>query len=124
MKKLFRSAALVLAAGLSLAVAGCGGDEAPKIGAEVAVTDDGARVTMLAPAQTQLAVVDLPTVHPLNVNLERRLVSLFDVKKLDGGRALIATHAAGGGGLTILDALAPSLATSREAHGLFLGDHL
>lgn len=30
MKKLFRSAALVLAAGLSLAVAGCGGDEAPK----------------------------------------------------------------------------------------------
>lgn len=93
-------------------------------GAAIAVTDDGGRLTMLAQAQTRLAVVDLATVHPLNVNLERPIVSLFDIKKLDGGRALIATHSPGGGGLTILDALAPSLATSREAHGLFLGYHL
>lgn len=93
-------------------------------GAQVAVTDDGGRLTMLSPAQTQLAIVELATVHPLNVNLERPLASLFDIKKLDGGRALVATHSIGGGGLTLLDALSPNLASSREVHGLFLGGHL
>jgi hypothetical protein len=92
-------------------------------GARVAVTDDGARVTLLAEAQTRLAVLDLASVHPLNVNLERPLRGLFDIKKLDGGRALVATHSTGSGGLTVLDALAPNLASSREVHGLFLEGH-
>ena len=38
-------------------------------------------------------------------------------------RALVATHNVGGGGLTVLDALAPTLASSREVHGLLLEGH-
>jgi hypothetical protein len=36
---------------------------------------------------------------------------------------LVATHSTGSGGLTVLDALAPNLASSREVHGLFLEGH-
>lgn len=92
-------------------------------GSTATTSDDGLRATLLANGQANLAVVDLENAHPRNVSLERPVVAAHEVKKLDGGRSLIAVHTGGAGGLTLLDALAPDLASSREVYGLFLEGH-
>jgi dipeptidyl aminopeptidase/acylaminoacyl peptidase len=92
-------------------------------GSTATTSDDGLRATLLANGQANIAVVDLENAHPRNVSLERPVQSLFEVKKVDGGRSLIAVHTGGAGGLTLLDALNPDLASSREVYGLFLEGH-
>ena len=90
------------------------------LGSRIATTDDGERATLSANGQSRLAVIDLVSVHPRNLNLERPIRDLFDIQRTDGGRALVAVHDVGGGGLTLLDGKSPDLGSSREVHGLLL----
>ena len=57
----------------------------------------------------------------MNLKLSREVHSLFEVKRGDAGHALIALHAGGAMGATVLDADKPSLADSSEYVGLLLG---
>jgi hypothetical protein len=70
---------------------------------------------------SDIAQLDLGSLHPLNLKLSHGIHSIFDVKRGDGGRALIALHAGGALGATVLDADNPSLADSSEYVGLLLG---
>ncbi len=70
---------------------------------------------------SDIAQLDLGSLHPLNLKLSHGIHSVFDVTRGDGGRALIALHASGAFGATVLDADNPSLADSSEYVGLLLG---
>jgi hypothetical protein len=73
-------------------------------------------------AGPQLARLDLGSLHPENLVLNRPIDSVFEVAQRDGGRALIALHTQGSTGATVLDAQNPSLTNAREYHALLLGD--
>ncbi len=70
---------------------------------------------------SDVAQLDLGSLHPLNLKLSRGVHSLFDVERGDGGRALVAIHSGGAVGATVLDADHPSLANSTDYVGLLLG---
>jgi hypothetical protein len=59
--------------------------------------------------------------HPRSFALGRPVNEVFDVARRDGGRAVVAIHAAGAVGVTVLDAEQPSLETAREYAGVLLG---
>lgn len=90
-------------------------------GTRVQVAPDGQHAWLYSPGSDQLANVDLTTLHPQNLFLSRPIANLFEVAKAGGGRALVALHSGGAGGLTLVDADAPSLSTAREYSGLLLG---
>jgi hypothetical protein len=93
--------------------------ESSTYGALVTLAPNGERAWVVA--GNQLARLDLGSLHPMNLLLGRSIHSVFDVARGDGGRALVALHAEGALGATVLDARSPSLANAREYYGLLLG---
>lgn len=91
-------------------------------GTTITPTADGERAFLLAPSASQLASLDLTSLHPRNVQLALPIDGAFDVERQDGGRALVAIHALGAIGATVLDGRSPSLANAREHAGLLLGE--
>ncbi len=91
-------------------------------GLDVSLSPDGQRAWLFAPSQQNLASLDLVTLHPRNLALGGLLSQAFDVRRADGGRALIAVHPGGTVGLTVLDAQNPSLETAVQYHGVLLGN--
>jgi hypothetical protein len=91
-------------------------------GATVAASPDGQRLWLTSPNTPAIAQVELDTLHPKNFALRHGAFSALDVTRRGGGRALVAIHAVGAGSLTVLDALNPSLTTSREYAGVLLGE--
>jgi len=90
-------------------------------GTHAKVAADGLRAWMVAGGFDTLAELDLGTLHPKNLTLDRPVDDVFDVARRDGGRALVAVHPTGAVGLTILDAEHPSLDQTREYAAVLLG---
>jgi len=85
------------------------------------VAPDGLRAWAFAAGSPLLAKVDLRTLEPTSLEIERGISQLFDIETQSGdGRVLIALHAGGGRGATLLDAASPDTADSRFFPGLLL----
>jgi DNA-binding beta-propeller fold protein YncE len=89
-------------------------------GAQLFLSPSGQRAWAFQSGEDQLAAIDLATGHPQNLVLDRSIAGLFEVTRRDGGSALVAYHAGGTGGLTILDAAAPSLLHERRHESILL----
>jgi hypothetical protein len=97
-------------------------------GFTLSVAPDGGRAWALRPSSAQFASIRLSDLHPTSVEVERKVISVFDIARSDEGRALIALHVSdsssashAGLGATVLDALDPDTARSRYFGGLMLG---
>lgn len=90
-------------------------------GFDVSISPDGRRAWALNPGTRQFARVDLDTLHPTSLEVERDTFGVYDIQANDGGRAAIALHANGTLGLTVLDALDPDTARSRFYGAVLLG---
>ena len=78
------------------------------------------------PGTPGLARVNLSDLHPTSLTVERDVSAVYDIQRLDGGRAVLAMHQSGGAvtgalGATVLDALSPDTAHSSFYGGLMLG---
>lgn len=85
------------------------------------VSDDGKRAWFYQANTTQLAKVDLQTLHPQNLVLPQAATQIFDIARTDGGRAVVALHPIGTFGVTVLDAIQSDEATARRYAGLLQG---
>src|SRR5262249_49192403 len=85
------------------------------------VSLDGARVWAFQQGGSQLAALDVTTLHPLPLYVDRPIAAVFDVARDSGvGRSLIALHADGDVGATVFDAISPDTATARSYSALLL----
>jgi hypothetical protein len=85
------------------------------------VAPDGLRAWAFAPGSPLLAKVDLLSLEPTSLEIERGVSQLFDIETQSGSqRVLIALHPGGGRGATLLDAIAPDTADTRFFPGLLL----
>jgi len=89
--------------------------------AQLAVSSDGQRVWFFRQGTVQLACVNLASLHPVNLYLDRSVSSVFDIASDTGERAGIAIHARGTWGATVFDATNPNDATSSTYFGLLQG---
>jgi hypothetical protein len=88
----------------------------------LSVAPDGLRAWAFSPGSTRLAKVDLSTLEPTSLQIERPISQLFDIAAGDGGeRSLVAVHAGGARGATLLNAREPDTAGSRFYPALLLG---
>ncbi len=95
-------------------------------GFELSMSPDGQRVWAFRPGTPEFARIDLSDLHPTSLTVERDVAAVYDIQRLDGGRAVLAMHEAGGAttgevGATVLDALSPDTADSSFYGGLMLG---
>ena len=87
------------------------------------VADDGLRAWAFQPGTQRLAQIDLGTLAPTSLFIEQPISQVFDVASSGGDtRTLVALHAAGVGGVTLLDAREPDTARTRFYPGLLIGD--
>lgn len=86
--------------------------------ARVVPSADGLRLWAFGPGTTNLAQIPVSNLAPLPLPLERPIRDVFDLKRTDGGRALLALDTRGTTGVTVLDAEAPDLRTARSFFGL------
>ena len=85
------------------------------------VAPDGMRAWAFAPTSALLAKVDLTSLEPTSLEIERSIAQVFDIESQGGaGRALIALHPGGARGATLLDAQRPDTAETRFFPGLML----
>ncbi|MBX3183929.1 MAG: hypothetical protein KIT72_07390 [Polyangiaceae bacterium] len=91
-------------------------------GFSLTVAPDGRRAWAVRTGTPDLAQVDLSTLHPTSLTLERDVTQVFDIARSDGGRALIVLHAVGNLGATWLDGLRPDSAYTAFYPALYLGD--
>lgn len=87
------------------------------------VSSDGKRAWFFQDGTTRLARVDLETLHPVNLYLDRAASFVFDIKSAGAGeeRAVIALHPIGNYGATVFDANQPNDATATRYVGLLQG---
>jgi len=86
------------------------------------VADDGLRAWAFAVGSARLAKIDLSTLDPTNLQIERPLAAVFDIASSTGdGRTLLALHSGGGRSATLLNALDPDTAATRFYPALLLG---
>jgi hypothetical protein len=78
-------------------------------GLTVSLSPDGGRAWALVPGSPNLAAIDMQKLHPQNLILTEPIQAVFDIERRDTGRALLAVHALGGTGITVLDGAYPSL---------------
>jgi len=88
--------------------------------ATVTVSPDGRRAWAFEPHASELAALDLSTLHPVPLYVDRPIDAVFDVARDDGGRGLVVLDGDGNVGATVFDALSPDTATSRLYSGLLL----
>jgi hypothetical protein len=86
------------------------------------VAPDGLRAWAYSPGSNSLAQVDLSNLEPTSMRVERDIQQVFDIQSGAESRALIALHAEGNWGATVMDAIQPDTAESRFFPGLLLGD--
>lgn len=86
------------------------------------VSADGQRAWFYDRGSTDLALVDLATVHPEVITVDRAISSVFDVQTHpQGGRALVTVHDQFAFGATVFNAFAPDPVTARSYAGLLQG---
>lgn len=83
------------------------------------VSSDGARAWAFQPGTGKLAAIGLADARPQTLDVERNIDAVYDIEA-PGGRALVAVHARGAVGLTLLDALTPDPARTVAYSGLLL----
>lgn len=89
---------------------------------QVTVAAGDATAWVFAPETTQLAALDLATLHPQQLSVDAPLGGVFDVLRSDGTHALIAIHNQGLYAATVFDAASASSLTSRFYTAVLLGD--
>ena len=85
------------------------------------VSADGQRAWFYEPGSYDVAVIDLVTLHPRNLVLDRPIWDVFDIARKGEGRAMVALHQQGTIGATILDAFTPDEASAVGHVGLLQG---
>lgn len=87
----------------------------------LSVAADGLRAWAFAPRTTRFAKVDLTSLEPTSLEIERGISRLFDIETEGGAeRVLIALHELGAESATLLDARQPDTADTRFFPGLLL----
>jgi hypothetical protein len=90
-------------------------------GLTLSVAPDGLRAWAFARLTPRFAKVDLTSLEPTSLEIERGISQLFDIETEAGAeRVLIALHAQGSGSATLLDARQPDTADTRFFPGLLL----
>jgi hypothetical protein len=84
------------------------------------ISSDAARLWAFSPGSADLGMVSLPALAPYPIVVEQPVDAVFDVARADGGRALLAMHARGSYGVTVLDASHPDASTYRLFSSLLL----
>ncbi len=85
------------------------------------VAPDGMRAWAYAAGSSRFAKIDLDTLEPTSLELDRGVERLFDIGAGPAGeRSLIAIHGSGGRAATVLNALDPDTAETRFFPGLLL----
>ncbi|HVY44587.1 MAG TPA: hypothetical protein VHB21_01860, partial [Minicystis sp.] len=87
-------------------------------GSRLTVSPDGERAWVTATGTGEIAMLDLATLHPQNLTLTNTVSGAFDVRRGDGGRALVALHEGGALDVTVVDGVTPSVATAKEYVGV------
>jgi len=86
------------------------------------VADDGLRAWAFLPGSPRLAKIDLGTLEPTSLTIERPIGKVFDIASAgDDARTLVALHGSGPHSATLLNALQPDTAQTRFYPGLLLG---
>jgi len=86
------------------------------------VADDGLRAWAFQRGTARLAKIDLRSLEPTSLTIERPISAVFDIaSSADDARTLLALHDIGGRGITLLDALQPDTAQTRFYPGVLLG---
>ncbi len=86
------------------------------------VADDGLRAWAFQAGSPRLAKIDLGTLEPTSLTIERPINHLFDIASTgDDARTLLALHTGGPRAVTLLNALEPDTAETRFYPGLLLG---
>jgi hypothetical protein len=88
--------------------------------ATLSIAPDGLRLWAFSQGGTDLAEIDFGTLNPVPLTTDLPIDAVFDVARVDGGRALVATHHQGAIGATVFDAIDPVTATSRRVTSLLL----
>ncbi len=88
---------------------------------DVGVAPDGGRAWAVRTGTRRFASVDLDTLHPRSLEIERDIIAVHDIEGRDGGRAAVAVHSSGTVGVTVLDALEPDTADTTFHTGILLG---
>ncbi|MGE0323860.1 MAG: hypothetical protein AB7S68_16230 [Polyangiaceae bacterium] len=91
-------------------------------GFDLSVAPDGGRAWALRRGTPEFAQVNLDSLHPTSLEVQRDVSAVFDIERRDGGRSLVALHGSGLLGATVLDALDPDSAATRFYPALLLGD--
>lgn len=91
-------------------------------GFELSVSPDGGRAWALRRGTPEFAQINLSSLHPTSLEIERDVTAVYDIERRDGSRAVIALHSLGNLGVTVLDALDPDSAETRFYPALLLGD--
>jgi hypothetical protein len=86
----------------------------------LSIAPDGMRLWVFAESGTNLAKIDFATLNPIPLVTDLPIDAVFDIKRVDGGRALVAIHEQGALGATVFDATNPLSATSRRVAPLLL----
>lgn len=95
-------------------------------GFDLTVAPDGGRAWATLAGGPLFAEIDLKTLHPTSLTLERDLSAVYDIARADGGRSAVAMHQASSGNgwwyaATVLDALRPDTADTAFYSALILG---
>jgi hypothetical protein len=88
--------------------------------ATLSISPDGLRVWAFAQSGTELAQIDFATLNPIPLVTDLSISAVYDITRVDGGRALVAIHEQGAVGATVFDANNPLSATSRRVAPLLL----
>jgi hypothetical protein len=89
---------------------------------DLSLSPDGKRAWVITPSSSNIAALDLATLHPTNLLLAEPVAAAFDVARRGGGRALVALHAAPSVDVTVLDGERPSLETALDLSSVLLGE--
>lgn len=82
------------------------------------VAPDGRRAWAFAIGSNRFAQIDLNTLLPTNLQIDRPIQRIFDIAGSDGQRTLMALHDQGSQGMTLLNALDPDTASTRFYPGI------
>jgi hypothetical protein len=88
--------------------------------ANLSIAPDGARMWAYSNAGTDLAAIDLASLHPVPLTTDWPISAAYDIARAAGGRSLVAVHLVGGVGATIFDAMTPDTANAQHVSGLLL----
>jgi hypothetical protein len=87
----------------------------------VTVSATGERVWTYARNAGSIAVTDLATKHPRSLQVERPIAAVHELRRADGGHALVLLHAGGAVGATVFDAVTADDNTRRLFASLLIG---